>query len=203
MNWSQDFTVKSNARRSARKAGVDVNKVAAFVKAGKTLYRFPMAAAPKAEPKTKPDRAGALRKVAGKPVDGFAAATGKPRRFKAPAKTKTLKAATAKTPKATDKNRRKTADDFTFEKRAPRAGGESGGKFQTVYEMLRKAGGASITAVCEATGWKPHTARARISVDVSQLVLPGDEIQRTRIDGVSVYAIVPSKHLDLPIGEAA
>lgn len=197
--WSQDFTVKSNARRAAKKAKIDPSTVQAFVKAGKTLYRYPtlisiakprggvkrmkkVQAASDARMKRaaetiaarkaakKATRAASLRKAAGKPVDGLAAATGEPRQFKAPAKPRPL-------------------------------AGSVGNKFETVATMLRRPGGASMTEVVAITGWKPHSARARISVDVSKLLDKGEVIERRRQEGVSWYAIVPSKQLDLPIAE--
>ena len=75
---------------------------------------------------------------------------------------------------------------------------DRGLKFVAVTALLRREGGASITEVCAATGWKPHSARARISVDVSQLLARGEEIQRRRQDGVSWYSIVKSNQLELP-----
>jgi hypothetical protein len=166
MNWSQDFTVKSNARRAAKKLNVDVAKVSAFVKAGKTLYRFPM------------------------PAKATVAAD-KPAKAAKPAKGKTTKAKPVKAPKAATKPA------------SAKPAGDRGGKFTAVAAMLRRPGGASMTEVVAATGWKPHSARARISVDVSKLLAKGEEITRRREDGVSHYAIVKSKQQDLPLGEAA
>jgi hypothetical protein len=71
MNWSQNYTVKSNARRAARKAGVEVTKIMRFVKAGKTLYHFPLPGAGKAAAAAKPARAAT---ASARP----AAAAGKP-----------------------------------------------------------------------------------------------------------------------------
>ncbi|MGQ7385883.1 DUF3489 domain-containing protein, partial [Streptococcus suis] len=42
--------------------------------------------------------------------------------------------------------------------------GSGGEKFVAVASLLRKPGGASMDEVTKATGWKPHSARARISV---------------------------------------
>jgi uncharacterized protein DUF3489 len=175
-NWSQNFTVKSNARRGARKVGVDPSKVQPFVKAGKTLYRFPMAAteAPK---------------------------TAKPAKAKTP---KAAKAKPAKSRKKLTHTQKANLKDLIDSVQPPKARqGSNGSKFETVAAMLRQPGGASMTAIVEATGWKSHTARARISVDVSKLLNKGEEITRRREGGVSHYSIVKSKQLDLPIGEAA
>lgn len=157
MNWSQDFTVKSNARRAARKAGIDPSTVQTVVKAGQKVFRFALDA-----PKPK------------------AAAAAKPAAKKAAPKAKTAKPA----PKAAGK--------------AKASRGKSGLKFTAVAALLRRPGGASITEVVAATGWKPHSARARISVDVSKLLAKGETIERRREDGISHYAIVPDKQMDLP-----
>lgn len=164
--FSQDFTVKSNARRAAKKANIDPAKVVAFSKAGKTLYRFsldePKAAKTKAAPK------------AAKPP-----------------KTKTAKPSPAPKPAKEP------------ETAAPNPTGKRGLKFVAVAALLRREGGASITEVCAAAGWLPHSARARISVDVTKMLVKGEEIVRRRQDGVSHYAIVPSKQLELPVEKAA
>lgn len=166
MNWSQDFTVKSNARRAARKAGIAVDAVQAFVKAGKKLFRFPLAPPKVAKPKT-----------------------AKPTKVKAAAKAKTPKPAKAKA---------RPPRPSHPASRAPRTT-PSGGKFDQVASMLRRAGGASMTEIVAITNWKPHSARARISVDVAKLLNKGETIERRRENGVSHYAIVASKQMDLPI----
>jgi hypothetical protein len=198
-NWSQDFTVKSNARRAARKAGVDPAKVAAFVKAGKTLFRFPMAEAPKA---AKRKDSNGLRRMGAE--DKAAKATARMKKVQAATAARVAKglAEKAKKPAQPAKarpNKPKHADAAE----AVRASGARGGKFAQVALLLRRPGGASMPEVTGITGWKPHSARARISVDVSKLLAKGEEIVRTRADGVSVYAIVKSKQLDLPIPDAA
>jgi hypothetical protein len=166
-NWSQDFTVKSNARRAARKAGIDPAKVVGFSKAGKAFYRFPTDPEPKAKSASKTE---AAKKPAKKTTAPNAA-----------------KAAAAKPASA-----------------APSPSTSRGGlKFIAVAELLRRQQGASIDEVVAATGWKPHSARARISVDVSKLLNKGEEIVRRREDGVSHYSIVKSKQMELPVEEAA
>lgn len=207
MNWSKPHTVKSNARRAAKGAGVDPDKVAAFVKAGKTLFRFPMPAKPtpdfqdslktggKAKWKSaaqKKREAKAAKAAAKKDTNGLRR-MGAAEHFIADGQARAAKAKPAKSPgKSTESQVKALA--------ATKA---TGGKFETVAALLRRPGGASMPEVVAITGWKPHSARARISVDVSRLLIKGEEIQRTRADGVSVYAIVKSKQPDLPIGEAA
>lgn len=109
---------------------------------------------------------------------------------KAPAKPKA-----AKTPKAAKKPKGKTFMVDT----SPTAALIAGLKFKQVEEMLRQPGGAAISAVCKATKWLPHTARARISVNVSKLLAKGEVIERRRENGESHYAIVKSKQQDLPL----
>jgi len=150
MNWSQNYTVKSNARRAAGKAGVLASKVMAFVKAGKTLYHFPLPSAVKAEPPA---------------AKAKAAKTNRPRKTDRPI-------------------------------------GERG-RLDKVSTLLRRPGGACITEIVAVTGWKPHSARARLSVDIPKLLGKGELIYRRREGGLSHYAIVHSKQLDLPIEEAA
>lgn len=164
---SQDFSVKSNARRAARKLGVDISKVVGFVKAGRpTVYRFPL-----------PTKAAPEKKAA--------------------AKTKAAKLAKKQFKNSTKGGTGKLAPR-TKEERAKRTGG---GNFEMVAAMLREPGGAAIGAVCKATKWLPHTARARISVNVSKLLKAGERIERTRPEkgGESVYAIVPDKQERLPL----
>jgi hypothetical protein len=149
----QDFTVKSNARRAAKKLGLDPASVGTIIKAGKKIYRLPLTAKP-------------------------------------------AKAAKPKTIKATKPKAAKAANP----KRERKTNGETGTKFVAVAAMLRKPGGAAISAICKETGWLPHTARARISKDVSKLLDKGEKIERSRPDkgGESHYAIVPDKQLSMP-----
>ena len=45
IGWSDDYSVRSSAIRSAKKAGVDPSKVQAVIKDSMTFYRFPLPAA--------------------------------------------------------------------------------------------------------------------------------------------------------------
>ena len=49
-------------------------------------------------------------------------------------------------------------------------------KIGTVEAMLRQPGGTNVMALCEATGWQPHTVRAALS----GLRRAGFTITRTR-----------------------
>jgi hypothetical protein len=167
--FSQDFTVKSNARRAARKAGVDPSKVFSSVKAGKKLFRFAL-----------PDTNGLQRRAE--------ARTGKVAKAKAAPNAKAAKPAKSEIDAAGLPRPSVTK---------PKQSSERGQKFTAVAALLRKPGGASMDEVTKATGWKPHSARARISVDVSKMLAKGEEIVRRREEGQSWYAIVPSKQLDL------
>lgn len=180
-SWSRDYTVKSNARRDAKKAGINPALVAGFSKAGKTLYRFPTkpAPAPKAAKPAKAAKKAAAPKAA-------KAAPAKPGQFK----------------DNTD-YMRSFGKPSEAAPRASAAPSRGGLKFIAVAELLRRAQGASIDEVVAATGWKPHSARARISVDVSKLLVKGEEIVRRREDGKSHYSIVKSKQMELPVEDAA
>lgn len=62
-------------------------------------------------------------------------------------------------------------------------------KITKVQTMLRRPNGASLDAICKATGWQPHSARAALS----GLRKAGIVIERSSLDGKqgSVYRIVP------------
>lgn len=129
--YSQVFTVKSNARRAARKAKVDPDTVVACSGG----FHFPLAG-------------------------GAAPAKAKPAvKLKAKGKTKS-----------------KTA------KGGKREG--SGKLLQTVHDMITAKGGATMPEIQKATGWLPHTARARISGIVAKHKLT---IERQRLLGVTTY----------------
>lgn len=60
--WSDTFSVESNARQAARKAGVEPSKVEAITKDSMTFYRFPLRITPnEGKKKRQPD---SLEKVA-------------------------------------------------------------------------------------------------------------------------------------------
>lgn len=61
-------------------------------------------------------------------------------------------------------------------------------KIGKVQAMLERPSGATLAAICKATGWQPHSARAAIS----GLRKAGHVIERTPADGKtggSVYRI--------------
>lgn len=167
--FSKPQSVKSNARRSAIKLGVDPTKVVAAPGGG---WYFPLPP-DEAKERTKANKTLA-RAINEQEQKKFAKAEKAKRAAK---KVKTPKAAKSKSEKT------------------PRV---TGANFDMVAKMLREPGGAAISSICKATKWLPHTARARISVNVSKLLGKGEVIQRRREDGESHYAIVKSKQLDLP-----
>jgi hypothetical protein len=218
--WSQDYTVKSNARRAARADGVDPSKVTTVVKANRKLFRYPLPDAVATE--TKGERQVRRTTSATKQLVKKAMAERKAAK-KAPAKPRTSPrsgwakksarrvteaayvAAGLSLPDAEpgySTPARATAAKAVLDNHTVRHV-KGGDKFTTVAALLRRPGGASITEVTDATGWKPHSARARISVDVSKLLAKGETIERRREAGVSHYAIVPDKQMDLPIPDAA
>ena len=58
-------------------------------------------------------------------------------------------------------------------------------KTEKVLSLLQRRGGATLDELVEVTGWLPHTARAALT----GLKKKGHAIQRTKIDGVSRYAM--------------
>lgn len=63
-------------------------------------------------------------------------------------------------------------------------------KIDKVTAMLRQPAGATLEALCKATGWQPHSARAALSV----LRRKGAEIERRPSEtrgGPSTYHLVP------------
>ena len=61
-------------------------------------------------------------------------------------------------------------------------------KIGKVVELLKREQGASLDQIVTATGWLPHTARAAMT----GLKKKGHTIERTAVDGVSLYCITAS-----------
>jgi hypothetical protein len=61
-------------------------------------------------------------------------------------------------------------------------------KTAKVTALLQRPAGATLEALCNATGWQPHSARAALS----GLRKAGHQIERTATEGsaASVYRIV-------------
>lgn len=63
-------------------------------------------------------------------------------------------------------------------------GRKSNGRFEMVYEMISARGGATVPEIIAATGWAPHTVRARISgIGKAHKV----QVERVRIFGITTY----------------
>lgn len=58
----------------------------------------------------------------------------------------------------------------------------------TVVHLLNRNGGATLDELVEATGWLPHTTRAALT----GLKKKGHSIKRTKVDGISRYALSES-----------
>ncbi|GFM30265.1 DUF3489 domain-containing protein [Novosphingobium sp. PY1] len=58
-------------------------------------------------------------------------------------------------------------------------------KTDKVVALLKRKQGASLEELTNATGWLPHTTRAAMA----GLRKKGHAIERTKVDGVSRYAI--------------
>lgn len=59
-------------------------------------------------------------------------------------------------------------------------------KTDKVVALLKRKQGASLEELTKATDWLPHTTRAAMT----GLRKKGHAIERTKVDGVSRYAIV-------------
>ena len=62
-------------------------------------------------------------------------------------------------------------------------------KIGKVVELLKRKQGASLDQIVTATGWQQHTARAAMT----GLKKKGHTIERTAVDGVSLYRITASE----------
>jgi hypothetical protein len=64
-------------------------------------------------------------------------------------------------------------------------------KQQGVLDLLRRPEGASIAAICEATGWRQHSVRGFFAgVIRKKLSLTLDS---TKADGVRIYRVIAAK----------
>ncbi|NML95668.1 DUF3489 domain-containing protein [Novosphingobium olei] len=63
---------------------------------------------------------------------------------------------------------------------------------ETVLSLLRQQGGASISAICEATGWQAHSARAHLT----RLRKGGLQIARSTSDIGNAYALVEAANVE-------
>lgn len=81
------------------------------------------------------------------------------------------------------------------EKRVAHAGSAKGanamaptqGKLATIIAMLRKAPGASITALCDATGWQAHSVRGAMSETLKKKL--GLKVVSAKPDDIRLYRI--------------
>ena len=58
-------------------------------------------------------------------------------------------------------------------------------KTEKFLALLQRPNGATLDELVEATGWLPHTTRAALT----GLKKKGHDVQRTKVDGVSRYAV--------------
>lgn len=78
------------------------------------------------------------------------------------------------------------AESIIRAERSPVPSPKESTKSEKVLSLLSRSQGATLHELLQATGWLPHTARAALT----GLKKKGQEIQRTRVDGVSRYAVV-------------
>lgn len=62
-------------------------------------------------------------------------------------------------------------------------------KIDSVIKLMQQNDGATLDELVASTGWQPHSARAVLT----GLRKKGHTITRTRLDGVSRYAIQPGE----------
>lgn len=62
------------------------------------------------------------------------------------------------------------------------------GKLAMIIAMLRKAPGASIATLCDATGWQAHSVRGAMSGSLKKKL--GLKVESVKRDGVRLYGIV-------------
>jgi hypothetical protein len=60
-------------------------------------------------------------------------------------------------------------------------------KAALLREMLAAPGGATLDALCQATGWQSHTVRAALTA----VRKSGAEVERRREGGTTTYVITP------------
>lgn len=65
-------------------------------------------------------------------------------------------------------------------------------KADQVISLLKRKQGATLEEMAQATGWLPHTTRAAMT----GLKKRGHAIERTKVDGVSRYAITATSRSD-------
>lgn len=194
--FSRVHTVKSNARRSARKEGIDPSLVVACPGG----FHYPLPEPEAAEParwfksyraadnaaKTQAKRSGlkdsAFKIVVsyrvGKPEFGYVAAH-------AISKYDLTTGKEAPQAKSTTKEETKARALPAREKKTAAKPGLGQDKLATVLTLITRPNGATMPEIIEATGWLPHTARARISGLVEQHKL---SIKRERLLGVTTYS---------------
>lgn len=165
------YTERSNARRAARSAGVDPDAVFETPD-GFTFKQGDESAANGNGKAADPlDIPATIKFSAEERADGW--------------KNNPPKAAPIRTAEADmAKSKAKSA-------KAAKPKGPSGAdKTQTMLTML-KGKGATVEALCQATGWLPHTLRARIShvVKAKKDGGMGIKVDRERADGVTTYKL--------------
>jgi hypothetical protein len=88
-----------------------------------------------------------------------------------------------KTKAPAPENRTTRADS----KRSANAVAPTKGKLATIIAMLRKAPGASIAALCDATEWQAHSVRGAMSGTLKKKL--GLKVESLKRDGVRFYRI--------------
>lgn len=162
------YTERSNARRAAKAAGIDPNAV----------FETPDGFTFKSREAVLDEQLPQQRQIASHPLDIPQALRLTPEQRREGWEKNPPKAAPA----------RETITMTKKAKKQSKKGATGAEKTETLLKMLA-GNGATVEALCKATGWLPHTLRARIST----LAKPkkdggiGLKVERERVDGVTTY----------------
>jgi hypothetical protein len=78
--------------------------------------------------------------------------------------------------------------------------GVTGTTTEAALKLMLRNGGATITEICQATRWLPHTARARIS-GIAKARKDLDIVRTRNADKISVYTATATRQLAMFAGE--
>ncbi len=171
--FSQVYSVRSNARRAARAHGFDP----ASVTACKGGFHFPL-----------PDKSTKPAKRATVDTSKALQSERQQRKYRAQRKAAKAEAAAALAPEPMPAAAPKSAKPAKRE--APRTMGSGGDKAAAVFAMMLQPKGAAISDICKATGWLPHTARARLSA-IREAHKATHTFDRVRLLGETFYYARP------------
>jgi hypothetical protein len=113
--------------------------------------------------------------------------------MKKPSKTATRNRASVKnrrvTPRTAKSSRTADAGKREAAKTSSAIGAREGTKLATVISMLRHPKGATIEAMCKATGWQSHSVRGALAGTIKKKL--GLNVLSEKGDGMRFYRITP------------